>query len=185
MRIEYSGKVPVIGEGTFIAPTAVIIGDVTIGEECNIWFGAVIRADYGPIRIGSGCSIQDNAVVHVNHNVRGEVFPTVIDDDCVIGHGAVVEGCHIAAGCLVGMNAVVLPRAEIGPQSVVAAGSVVKEGDRVPAHSLVAGTPAIVKRNDVGLGDATAWAAGEYRALGAQYGAQAAVTEGQMTGLVE
>ncbi len=185
MLIEFSGKTPRIGKGSFIAPNAVIIGDVSIGDECNIWFGAVIRGDYGPIRIGSGCSIQDNAVVHVNHNQRGDVFATAIDDGCVIGHGAVVEGCHVAAGCLIGMNAVVLPRADIGPGCVVAAGSVVREGDRVPAHSLVAGAPAVVKRIDTGMSDGTAWAAGEYRALGVSYRAEAAISEEQAKGRVE
>ncbi len=169
MLMEFAGKAPQLGEAVFIAPTAAVIGAVEVGAASNVWFGAVIRGDYGPIRIGAGCSIQDNAVVHVNHNDKGEIFPTVIDDDCVIGHGAVVEGCHIEAVCLVGMNAVILPRARIGTGSIVAAGAVVKEGDTIPPYSLLAGTPAKVKRQFSGPSPDVAWAAAEYRALAAKY----------------
>lgn len=172
MFVEFSGKHPTVGAGTFIAPTAVIVGDAVIGEQSNLWFGAVVRADYGPIRIGSGCSIQDNVVVHVNHTAAGDVFPTVIEDNCIIGHGAVVEGCHIGEGSLIGMNAVVLPGAHIGRGSIVAAGSVVKAGDSIPEHTLVAGAPAAIKKTFTAPNKDTAWAVDEYRALAARYDAQ-------------
>lgn len=160
---------PVIGEGVYIAPNATVIGDARIGNQSSVWFSAVVRADYGPVSIGQGCSIQDNAVVHVKHTPEGEVYATTIEDDCVIGHGAVVEGCHIGCGCLVGMNAVVLPRAKIGEGCVIAAGAVVKEGAVVPDYSLLAGVPAEVKRTFKGPNPDIAWAAAQYRELSKQY----------------
>jgi carbonic anhydrase/acetyltransferase-like protein (isoleucine patch superfamily) len=100
MIIDLNGKRPVIGRGVYVAPTAVIAGDVTIGEKANIWFGAVIRADEGRISIGPRTSVQDNVVIHVNAN-----FDTIVEADVTIGHGVVMEGCHIEAGALIGMNA--------------------------------------------------------------------------------
>jgi carbonic anhydrase/acetyltransferase-like protein (isoleucine patch superfamily) len=140
MLMTFNGKSPQIAAGVFVAPTVVIIGDVTIAENANIWFGAVLRGDLNQIRIGVRSSIQDNAVLHTNRR-----HPTLISDDIIIGHGAVMEGCQIGQGCLIGMNATVLDGAVIGEQSIVAAGAVIREGQTIPPRVLVAGVPAIIK----------------------------------------
>lgn len=172
MLIRFRNIDPQIADGVFIAPNSAIIGDVVLGEQSSVWFGASIRGDYGPIRIGSGCSIQDNVVIHVNHNSKGEIFPTTIGNNCIVGHGAVVEGCDVGDGCLIGMNAVILPRATIGAGSIVAAGAVVKSGQSIPPNSLVAGTPAVIKRTLPATDPEIAWSAEEYKALAAEYLAQ-------------
>ena len=138
--IEYQGKTPQIAEGVYIAPTAVVIGDVIIEEGANIWFGTVLRGDVGQIVIGPRASVQDNTVVHVNrrHN-------TIVKADVVIGHAAVIEGCVIEAGCLIGMNATVLSGATVEAGAIIAAGSVVRENQTIPARVLAAGVPAQVK----------------------------------------
>jgi carbonic anhydrase/acetyltransferase-like protein (isoleucine patch superfamily) len=137
------GVSPVIHPDAFLAPTAVVIGNVTVGPEASIWFGAVLRGDHPDhgIVVGPRTSVQDNCVVHV-----GGWQPTLIGAECTIGHGAKFESCTIGDGCVIGMNAVILQRAEIGAGCVVAAGSVVLEGTKVPPSSLVAGVPATVKR---------------------------------------
>jgi carbonic anhydrase/acetyltransferase-like protein (isoleucine patch superfamily) len=169
MIVRFDGTSPTIADDVFIAPTAAVIGDTEIGKSSNVWFGAVVRGDYGPIRIGAGCSIQDNAVIHVNHDSSGRIFPTTIEDDCIVGHGAVLEGCWIGRGCLIGMNAVILPQSKLGAGTIVAAGSVVRQGADIPPYSLLAGAPAIVKRTFDGPGQDHDWAINEYRALSAKY----------------
>jgi len=139
--IEYNGIVPEIGSNVFIAPTAVIIGDVTIGDGASIWFNAVLRGDMAPIRIGVNSNIQDNCTVHTDFGK-----PAIIGDHVTVGHNAVVHGCTIGDGSLVGIGAVVLNDARVGQQTVVAAGSVVKEGSRLGPRQLVAGAPATVKK---------------------------------------
>jgi len=139
MIIEYRGKRPKIHPSAFIAPTAVLIGDVEVGEESSIWFGAVLRGDNGPIRIGARTSVQDNAVIHVSTR-------TQIDDDVTIGHAAVMEDCHVKRHALIGSNAVLLNGCVIGEGSLVAAGSVVGERVDIPDHVLAAGVPAKVKK---------------------------------------
>lgn len=138
--IPYNGKTPTIGKDVFLAPTATLIGDVRLGDGVSIWFGAVLRADYGPITIGAGTSIQDNCVIHTYDH-----FPTQIGENVTVGHGAKAEGCHIGDTSLIGVNAVVLPNTTIGKQVVVAAGSVVLENSNIPDLVLVAGVPAKVK----------------------------------------
>jgi carbonic anhydrase/acetyltransferase-like protein (isoleucine patch superfamily) len=140
--IPFRGVAPRIAPDVFVAPTAVIIGNVTIESESSVWFGAVLRGDHPDhgIVVGARTSVQDNCVVHV-----GGWQDTVIGAECTIGHGAKFESCTIGNGCVVGMNAVILQRAEIGEKSIVAAGSVVLEGTKVPPLSLVAGVPAKVK----------------------------------------
>lgn len=137
MIIEYKGKRPQIAANVYIAPNATIIGDVIIGEGSSVWFGAVIRGDSGQIRIGTGVSVQDNCVLHVNERAN-----TLIGNEIVIGHGAILEGCIIGDGSLIGMNATVLSGARVGRQCVIAAGAVIREGFEVPALSLVGGVPA-------------------------------------------
>ncbi|WP_319409326.1 gamma carbonic anhydrase family protein [uncultured Desulfosarcina sp.] len=139
--IEYNGIVPTIGKNVFIAPTAVVIGDVTIGDGASIWFNAVLRGDMASIRIGANSNIQDNCTVHTDFGK-----PAVIGDHVTVGHNAVVHGCTIDAGSLVGIGAIVLNDAHVMEQTVVAAGAVVREGARVGPRQLVAGTPATVKK---------------------------------------
>lgn len=151
MIIEYRGKRPRISSKAFIAPTAVLIGDVSVGDESSIWWGAVLRSDQGgyPIVIGARSSVQDNCVIH-----SGEA-PTIVEDDCTIGHGAVMEGCVIKRGAIVGMNVTVLENTEIGEASLIAAGSVVVPHTKIPPRVLAAGSPAKVKK-EIG-GEALNW----------------------------
>ncbi|HXW51305.1 MAG TPA: gamma carbonic anhydrase family protein [Candidatus Acidoferrales bacterium] len=139
--LTYNGKTPRIGKGVFVAPTAALIGDVELADGASVWFGAVLRGDEAAIRIGASTSVQDNAVIHVY-----EGHDTIIEDHVTIGHGAILEACHVRSGALIGMNAVVLDRAVVGEGALVAAGSVVLEGQEIPAGMLAAGTPAKVKR---------------------------------------
>ena len=140
MIIEYNGKRPQIAGSVFIAPNAVVIGDVIIKENASIWFGAVLRGDDGQIVVGPRVSVQDNSVIHVSPN-----NPTIIEAEATIGHLVMLEGCYIETGALVGMNATVLDGARIGAGALVAAGSVVREGQAIPPNILVAGVPAQVK----------------------------------------
>ena len=155
----------------FLAPTAVLIGDVTIGAESSIWFGAVLRGDdpNNGIVVGARSSVQDNCVVHV-----GTWQPTVIGADVTVGHGAKFECCTIGDRTVVGMNAVILKHAVIGAECVLAANTVVLEGAEIPDRSVVAGVPGVIKKKLEG--SAAEWIEGggshyvglsrEYRALG-------------------
>jgi carbonic anhydrase/acetyltransferase-like protein (isoleucine patch superfamily) len=141
--IPFNGKTPRVHPTAFLAPTAVLIGDVEVGAESSIWFGAVLRGDHPDhgIRVGARTSIQDNCVLHVS--ARGA---TIVGDDVTVGHGAVFESCEIEAGALIGMNAVLLHGCTIGTEALVAALSVVPTGMQVPARTLVAGAPATVRK---------------------------------------
>lgn len=141
MLIELDGKKPQIGENVFIAPTAVLIGDVRVGDGSSIWFGAVLRADFGSITIGQNSSIQDNCVIHSYAD-----FPTVIGNSVTVGHNVTAEGCRIGDHSLIGVGSVVLPYATIGERSVVAANSVVLERSEIQGGVLVAGAPAKIKK---------------------------------------
>ena len=168
MIIEYRGKRPKIAGSAFIAPTAVLIGDVEVGEESSIWFGTVVRGDNGPIRIGSRTSVQDNAVVHVSDGGG-----TYIGDDVTIGHSAVMEDCRIERYALIGSNATLLNGCTIGEGTLIAAGSVVGEKAAIPARVVAAGAPAKVKKPLEG--NAASWievAAEEYVKLSRMYLAQ-------------
>ena len=140
--ITYGGITPRIHPSAFIAPTAVLIGDVEVGEESSVWFGAVLRGDnprHG-IRIGRRVSVQDNCVLHVSD--RG---PTIVEDEATIGHGAAFESVVVGRSALIGMNSVLLHGAVIGEGALVAALSVVPEGMHVPPRMLAAGSPAKVR----------------------------------------
>jgi carbonic anhydrase/acetyltransferase-like protein (isoleucine patch superfamily) len=141
MFIEFRGKRPKVASSAFVAPTAVLIGDVEVGAESSIWFGVVLRGDNGPIRIGARTSVQDNSVVHVSQNSQ-----TIVGDDCTIGHSVTMEDCVIERGALIGSNAVVLNGARVGSRALIAAGSVVPANAQVPPETLNAGSPAVVKR---------------------------------------
>jgi carbonic anhydrase/acetyltransferase-like protein (isoleucine patch superfamily) len=145
--IPFRGRTPRVHPSAFVAPTAVLIGNVEVGEDASIWFGAVLRGDHPEhgIRIGARTSVQDNCVLHVS--ARG---PTIVGEDATIGHGAVFESCTIGRSALVGMNAVILHGATIGEEALVAALSVVPEGMQVPARTLVAGAPARVRKELAG-----------------------------------
>lgn len=165
MLIEYRGKRPKIHPSAFIAPTAVLIGDVEIGAESSIWFGAVLRADNGPIRVGARTSIQDNCVVHVS-----EHGATIIGDDVTVGHCAVMEDCDIGRYALIGSNATLLNGCTIGEGALIAAGSVVGQRAAIPARVVAAGAPATVKKPIEG--EAASWieiSAAEYVKLSRSY----------------
>jgi len=145
MIVEYESKRPKIGKEVFIAPTAVVIGDVSIDDGSSIWFGAVLRGDEGAIVIGKNSNVQDNAVIHTTLERS-----TQIGDDVTVGHGALLEGCTIESGAVIGMGAVLLEHVTIGKQAMVAAGSVVMGGTTVPPRMLAAGIPAVVKKEITG-----------------------------------
>ncbi len=135
---------PDIDELAYVAPDAVVIGRVRIGPEASVWPGAVLRGDHGTISVGARTSVQDGTIVHTTAR-----WPTVIGDDCVVGHNAHLEGCVIEPGCLIGSGSITLNRVLVGRGSIVAAGAVLPEDFIVPAGSLVAGVPAKVKRSGV------------------------------------
>jgi len=141
--LPFRGKRPRVAESAFVAPNAVLIGDVRVEENASVWFGAVLRGDHAEngIVVGAGTSVQDNCVVHV-----GGWAPTVIGENVTVGHGAKFESCNIGDRCVIGMNAVILQNARIGTECVVAANAVVLEGAQIPDRSLVAGVPGEVKK---------------------------------------
>jgi carbonic anhydrase/acetyltransferase-like protein (isoleucine patch superfamily) len=165
MLIPFQGRAPRIAPDAFVAPTAVLIGDVEIGAGASVWYGAVLRGDHGRIVIGPGSNVQDNATLHVPEN-----GVTLVKDNVTIGHGAVLEGCTVESGAVIGMNAVVLHHATIGEQSMLAAGSVATEGMTIPPRALAAGVPARVKKELDGR--SAQWvsaAAAHYRGLAGQH----------------
>ncbi len=132
------GKTPLLGKGCWLAETATVIGDVQMGEECSIWFNAVLRGDVNSIRLGNKVNIQDNAMVHCTYKKTG----TVLGNEVSVGHNAIVHGCTIEDRVLVGMGAIVMDLAHIGEGAIIAAGAVVKENEIVPPYTLWAGVPA-------------------------------------------
>ena len=152
MLIPYKGKTPKVDPSAFVAPTAVLIGDVAVGAESSIWFGAVLRGDNGPIRVGARTSVQDNCVIHVSERGR-----TIIGDDVTIGHCAVMEDCELKRYALIGSNAVILNGAVVGERTLIAAGSVVGERAEIPDSVVAAGAPAKVKKTLEG--EAANWVA--------------------------
>lgn len=141
MRIEFNGKSPQVHPTAYIAPTAVLIGDVVVEEGASIWFGAVLRADFQRIVVGKESNVQDNVVIHVD-----EHHPTRIGNRVTVGHGCVLEGCDIEDLAVIGMNSTILAGARIGSGSLIGAGSLVKGGMTIPAGTLAAGNPATVKK---------------------------------------
>ncbi len=135
------GVEPQIGADVWIAGSADVIGLVTLGDQVNIWFGAVIRGDNEPIRVGRGTNIQENSVLHTDWG-----FPLMIGADCTVGHKAMLHGCTIGDGTLIGMGATVLNGARIGAGCLIGAGALVTEGKEIPDGSLVMGAPGRVVR---------------------------------------
>ena len=140
--MDYTGIWPTVARNVFIAPTAVVIGDVDIQEGVSIWYGTVVRGDRAPITIGKNSNIQDNCTIHTDPGK-----PVHIGDRVSVGHNAVVHGCTLERYCLIGIGAVVLNDARIKEGSIVASGAVVREGQVFGPHQLVAGVPATIKRN--------------------------------------
>jgi carbonic anhydrase/acetyltransferase-like protein (isoleucine patch superfamily) len=163
--LELDGVGPTIGEGVFLAPTAVLIGNVHVGDRSSVWFGAVLRGDLSRIEIGERCSIQDTAVIHCAIDL-----PTIVGDGVTVGHGALLEGCTVDDGAVIGMGAVVLQHAHVGERSMVAAGGVVPERMSVAAGVLAAGVP-VTERKALS-GSAARWsemAVEDYQELRRRY----------------
>jgi len=144
MESPRTGKKPQIHESVYIAPTAVIIGDVIIGEGSNIWFGVVLRGDWGKITIGNNTSIQENVTIHI------EMGSTVeIGSNCIIGHHAMIHGpTVIGDGCIIGIGAKILHRSKVGEGCVIAAGAVLLNKE-IPPRSLAVGIPASIKKEGI------------------------------------
>jgi carbonic anhydrase/acetyltransferase-like protein (isoleucine patch superfamily) len=140
---RYGGKEPRIGRHVFVADNAALIGDVELSDDVSIWFGTVLRGDIHYIRIGARTNIQDNSVLHVEHDDG----PTILGEEVTVGHSAVVHGCTVGRGALIGIGARVLSYATIGDQALIGAGAVVTEGMNVPPRTLVLGVPGKVKRD--------------------------------------
>jgi carbonic anhydrase/acetyltransferase-like protein (isoleucine patch superfamily) len=141
VEFEFEGRRPKVHPDAYIAPTAVLIGDVEVGAGASVWFGAVLRGDEAAIKVGDGANVQDNAVIHCAHDL-----PTVIEHDASVGHSAQLEGCVVETGAVVGMGAVMLQRSRLGAGSMLAAGAVLGEGQAVPPGHMAAGVPATVKK---------------------------------------
>lgn len=136
------GHAPQIGQEVFLAETATIIGQVSIGERSSIWYGAVLRGDVEPIQLGKEVNIQDGSVLHGTYGKAA----LEIADRVTVGHLVMLHGCKIGYGCLIGMNSTIMDGAEIGEKSLVGAGTLVTEGQKFPPRSLIVGRPAKVKR---------------------------------------
>ncbi|MBM3839568.1 MAG: gamma carbonic anhydrase family protein [Verrucomicrobia bacterium] len=134
-------KHPTLGVGVYIARTAVVLGDVTLGDYSSVWYNAVLRGDINRIAVGHHSNVQDNAVIHL-----AEELPCLVGNYVTIGHSAIVHACTVGDECLIGMGATILDGAIIGDQSIVGANALVTQGTQVPAGSLVLGSPAKVVR---------------------------------------
>jgi carbonic anhydrase/acetyltransferase-like protein (isoleucine patch superfamily) len=141
VEFELGGRRPRVHPDAYIAPTAVLIGDVEVEKGASVWFGAVLRGDEAPITVGEGANIQDNAVIHCAENL-----PTVIEKNASVGHSAQLEGCVVEQGALVGMGATMLQRSRLGAGSMLAAGAVLMEGAQIPPGQMAAGVPATIKK---------------------------------------
>jgi carbonic anhydrase/acetyltransferase-like protein (isoleucine patch superfamily) len=150
--LTFEGKTPVVAADAFLAPTAALVGAVTVGARASVWFGAALRGDFDEIEVGEGTSVQDNAVIHCAPGL-----PTRVGRDVIVGHGALLEGCVIGDGAVLGMGCIILQRARVGEGAMVAAGAVVAEGQEIPAGHLAVGVPARVAK-ELG-GSSKAWVA--------------------------
>jgi len=149
MLHKFKDKLPELGNDTWIAPSADVIGNVVCGDNCSIWFGCVVRGDVHYIKIGDRVNIQDLSMIHVTHYKkadRSDGNPTIIGDDVTIGHRVMLHGCEIESACLIGMSATILDGAVIGKESIVGAGSLVTKNKIFPPRSLIMGSPAKVIR---------------------------------------
>lgn len=126
----------------FIADNVSIIGDVCMGNNVNIWYGAVLRADLNYIEIGDNTNIQDNAVLHVERDL-----PIIVGSNVTVGHGVIIHGANISSNVLIGMGAIILNNSRIGEGCVIGAGALIKENEKIPPFSLVVGIPGKLRRN--------------------------------------
>ncbi|WP_078408460.1 gamma carbonic anhydrase family protein [Priestia abyssalis] len=142
MLISHNGKQPLVHETVFVAPGAYLIGDVKVAKESTIWFNAVLRADEGAIIIGDRCSIQDNSTIHLY-----EGCPVTIEDEVTVGHNVILHGCKIGKRSIIGMGSTILDGAEIGEECIIGANTLIPSGKKIPARSLVVGSPGKVVRD--------------------------------------
>ena len=138
---RHLSRTPDIAAANWVAPTATVVGDVVLGSQSSVFYGAVLRGDIARIRVGTGTNLQDNCIVHL-----ADDLDAIIGDWCTIGHAAIIHACTIGNECLIGMNATVLDGAVVGDRCLIAAGAVVTPGTVVPAGSMVMGTPGRVVR---------------------------------------
>jgi carbonic anhydrase/acetyltransferase-like protein (isoleucine patch superfamily) len=164
--LPFGGQRPRLGRDVFVAPNATLIGDVELADEASVWFGAVLRGDIGPIRIGPRSNIQDLACIHTTEGLS----QAVIGADVTVGHRAILHGCVVGDGCLIGMGSILLDNARIGEGSVVAAGAVVTPNMVVPPRSLVRGTPArVIREVNAEEGQMGIFGAGHYMVIARKY----------------
>lgn len=135
---KLEGKEPVFGDNCWLAETAVVIGEVTMGKECTVWYNAVVRGDVHYIKMGSRVNVQDGAIIHCTYQKN----PTEIGNDVSIGHNAIVHGCKIEDNVLIGMGAIVMDKVVVGSGSIIGAGSIVLEGTIIEPNSIYVGNPA-------------------------------------------
>ena len=138
---RYLDKIPRIGDRVHIAPGAAIVGDVELCDDTSVWFGCILRGDVNRIELRERSNLQDGSIVHV-----GDRDPTIVAEEVVVGHRAVLHGCKVGGGTLVGIGATLLDGVKVGEGSVIGAGALVTAGTEIPAHSLVLGAPAKVVR---------------------------------------
>lgn len=145
---ELKGVTPFIGDNCFLAETSVLIGDVVLGNDCSVWYNAVLRGDVSSIRIGNRVNIQDCSVLHARRNISN----VEIHDDVTIGHNVCIHGARIESKCLIGIGSIILDNSIIHSNSIIAAGSLVTEGTEVESYSIWAGVPArkvkVLDKND-------------------------------------
>ena len=139
---EVRGHTPQVGENTFLAETATLLGDVTIGRDCSIWYGAVLRGDVNTITIGDRTNIQDGAVIHTLYDGSKHPSQTHIGNDVSVGHNATIHGATIEDGCLIGMGSTILDNAHVPSGCIIAAGALVLSGAQLEPNSVYAGVPA-------------------------------------------
>jgi deoxyuridine 5'-triphosphate nucleotidohydrolase len=170
--VPYRDMLPHVSPAAFVASTAVVIGDVQVGDDSSLWYSVVVRGDAAPVIIGSRSNLQDGAIVHSDPD-----FITHIGDDCTLGHGAIVHGATLGDGCLIGIGAIVLNGALIGSGSIIGAGAVVSEGAQVPPGSLVLGVPGkVIRPSSLEQSVMSQRASTAYIRLGQEYRARAGVT---------
>lgn len=138
----YRNLRPVLGERVWLAETAAVIGDVTLGDDVSVWYSAVVRGDCCSVRVGARSNVQDNATLHVTRDTG----PLLLEEEVTVGHNAVLHACTVRRGALIGMNATVLDGAEVGASALVAAGATVLAGTAIPPRTLWAGSPARLRR---------------------------------------
>jgi len=136
--LPVKGVSPVFGKNVFLAPNCTVVGDVIMGDDCGVWFNAVVRGDVNSIRIGNKVNIQDGAIIHCTY----QKTKTVIGNNVSIGHNAIVHGCNISDSVLIGMGSIIMDGVEIGSNSIIAAGAVVLENTRIEQGAIYAGVPA-------------------------------------------